>query len=279
MDSSNTFTISSEWESIPRMETNAAGDEATSKEITRLARGPLRTGKMTWGTFLNILQLNRITIRRVMFTGQGDPVGAGTYFEVWRHKISRSSEMLSFLTQDNNSLPIGSLVALKRIIPRVNEDSKQVHLSDERQLEAIALEVQVLSTAQLRCHRNIIELYAVVWESRGDLGTAAWPTLVLEYCPYTLSEYQRQHSGPLPIEEKVRLFREIELGIAALHSEGFVHGDLKSENVLIKISEAGIPIPKLADFGCSIVKKVISEDDVIWIGGTPRWRAPEVLIV
>jgi p21-activated kinase 1 len=70
--------------------------------------------------------------------------------------------------------------------------------------------------------------------------------------------------------------RHIALGIAQLHSNGIIHRDIKSMNVLVT-NDYGA---KLTDFGTS---KLLSNESMkakdetqSRIAGTPKWMAPEV---
>jgi len=170
-------------------------------------------------------------------------------------------------------------VALKRVIPRIDSRTREINLDDAKQLRAVYLEIRALSVPQLRQHQNIVTLIGVVWEPRGG-DSPAWPTLMLEYCDVNLSECQRAITQPLSIEEKLRLAKGVAAGLAVMHSLGIVHGDIKSENILLKFDNADTPTPKLADFGCSLLDLEIENEDVgtesVWTGGTNPWRAPEV---
>ena len=65
---------------------------------------------------------------------------------------------------------------------------------------------------------------------------------------------------------------EIAHGMQSLHNDGIVHGDLKSDNVLILPFESkfdpiiGYFLCKVADYECSV-----------GVVGTRFWRAPEIL--
>lgn len=206
-------------------------------------------------------------------------MGKGKYFAVWRHRIRDEHERFTYQDQDREILPVGTVLALKRVIPLINSKTGEIILDDAKQLQAVSLEVRALTVPKLRQHPNIVTLIGIVWEPRGS-DTAAWPTLVLEYCDATLSECQKTIPHPLPIQEKLRLAKGVAAGLAAIHSLGMVHGDIKSENVLLKFDNTGTPTPKLADFGCSLVDLESLEEGVrsekVWIGGTNPWRAPEV---
>jgi serine/threonine protein kinase len=209
----------------------------------------------------------------------GDPVGKGKYFAVWRVRIKDELEKVAYQDQDREMLPVGTVLALKRVIPLINSHTGEIILDDTEQLQAFSLEVRAFSVSKLRQHQNIVTLIGVVWEPRGS-DTAAWPTLVLEYCDANLSECQKAIPHPLPIKEKLRLAKGVAAGLVAMHSLDMVHGDIKSENVLLKFDNTGTPTPKLADFGCSLIDLESVDEDVsaeeVWVGGTNPWRAPEV---
>ncbi|OAY35107.1 mitogen-activated protein kinase kinase kinase 18 [Manihot esculenta] len=94
--------------------------------------------------------------------------------------------------------------------------------------------------------------------------------LFLEYIPGgTLADKVKAHGGRL--EESVIGYYtgQIVQGLDYLHSNGWVHCDIKGRNVLI--GETGA---KLADFGCA--KRVDAVEAATPIGGTPMFMAPEV---
>jgi serine/threonine protein kinase len=79
----------------------------------------------------------------------------------------------------------------------------------------------------------------------------------------------------LPFSLKKKLCREVGYGLWALHSAGIVHGDLKSENVLIRdADDASGVIAKLADFGFAITDLALSDTSNLPAFTLP-WNAPE----
>jgi serine/threonine-protein kinase len=92
-------------------------------------------------------------------------------------------------------------------------------------------------------HPNVVQLKAVVAE-----GDELW--LVMQYVEgQSLDKLIAAHvaSGePLPVEEALRLFRQIVQGIAAAHAEGVIHRDLKPANVLVRRKDG---VAKVTDFG------------------------------
>jgi hypothetical protein len=82
-----------------------------------------------------------------------------------------------------------------------------------------------------------------------------------------------QRAGRPPLDEVVRLGREIVAGLAAAHAQGLIHRDVKPANVWL---EADIGRVKLLDFGLA---RVAGEDAFLtqpgMIVGTPAYMAPE----
>lgn len=242
-------------------------------------------GRLSYGGFIFWLQrlgINPLSVRSNHF---GTPIGRGSYFSVSRHRVRPTNyrAIRLRLSLPGSPLfyrtcpPINTYVAFKRVI--VNEEAPQVDVSDQGQLYAICREIQALVHPRLREHETIIKLQAVIWENGFGAGNDSrlpmWPTLVLEYCETTLQEYQLNNK-PINPGMKNIIGSKIGQGLDALHSAEVFHGDLKSENVLIKIGEGGTLEPKLADFGCSVLLQRTESTKKFYIGGTEMWCAPEV---
>jgi predicted Ser/Thr protein kinase len=97
-------------------------------------------------------------------------------------------------------------------------------------------EVRIMS--RLRC-KHIVELFAVCYEAKRAC-------IVMEYMSKD-SLFTHLKTATLDRVMQKQLALEIALGLSYLHSQGVLHRDLKSANVLI--NEAGHA--KLADFGLS----------------------------
>jgi serine/threonine protein kinase len=96
------------------------------------------------------------------------------------------------------------------------------------------------------------------------------PYLVVEYCPNgSLKQYlQRQHPGPLSVEEAVSILTKIGQALHHAHQHNIVHRDLKPANILFNAKGEVM----LTDFGIAVL---LEGTTFINPGGTPAYMAPE----
>jgi serine/threonine protein kinase len=85
----------------------------------------------------------------------------------------------------------------------------------------------------------------------------------------------------IPMEEKLRLLSCLARGLAELHCVGIIHADIKPDNILLNTQDVN-PIPRLADFGLSVMKTEVSIGlstlaETSHVKGTPIYCAPEQL--
>jgi len=158
-----------------------------------------------------------------------------------------------FLAWDEN---LARWVALKRIRPD----------SDQRQDQIERFLREARSAASLS-HSAIVQIHDLIPDPPGG-------AIVMEYVEgKTLCD--RVAAGPLPVREALRLAREIAEGLAAAHSAGFIHRDLKTENVIITPQGQ----PKILDFGLVKPIHTVAEDPSLTrkgiILGTFRSMSPE----
>ncbi|XP_050235119.1 mitogen-activated protein kinase kinase kinase 20-like [Mercurialis annua] len=106
--------------------------------------------------------------------------------------------------------------------------------------------------------------------------------ILLEYASGgTLASLIKQSGGcGLPESDVKRYTRFILQGIHYIHSHGYVHCDLKPENVLLVSHDGSIDgkfVPKIGDFG--LAKKIVKNRKLgdSYTGGTIAYMAPETL--
>src|SRR6202050_1472534 len=172
------------------------------------------------------------------------PIGAGGMGEVWKARDSR-------LNRD---------VALKVLPEHLARDAQAVARFD-REGKAVA----ALS------HANILVLYDV----GADAGIHFVVTELLE--GETLRE--RIAHGPLPWRKAAEMGAAIAEGLAAAHSKGIVHQDIKPANIFLT-SEGRV---KILDFGLAQVRSAPAESDETatlteagrTVAGTIGYMSPE----
>ncbi|KLO11692.1 kinase-like protein [Schizopora paradoxa] len=120
-------------------------------------------------------------------------------------------------------------------------------------------------------HENVLPLLGFFTE-----GDNAMPAFVSEWMERgTLHDFMR--TFPRASLDTLLMIRDIAKGLEYLHSEGVIHADLKSPNILISRDSK----PLLADFGLSLA---LSESMAgtsttgAFTKGTVRWMARELLV-
>jgi len=103
--------------------------------------------------------------------------------------------------------------------------------------------------------------------------------LVMEFLNgVTLKDLIRKE-GPMPLPRAVEIMRQVGSALDEAHSQGVVHRDLKSDNIMLLAATAG-DYAKVLDFGIAKIKEpdgaydpgLTSPDLVI---GTPQYMSPE----
>jgi WD40 repeat protein/tRNA A-37 threonylcarbamoyl transferase component Bud32 len=105
---------------------------------------------------------------------------------------------------------------------------------------------------------NVIAIYAVNDESRV-------PYLVMEYIAGSTLAELIQRKGSLGLREILRIGMQVAQGLAAAHTQGLVHRDIKPGNILL---ENHVQRVKITDFGLAYAEKGV-------ITGTPMFMLPE----
>ncbi|KAJ3176748.1 hypothetical protein HDU87_004887 [Geranomyces variabilis] len=133
----------------------------------------------------------------------------------------------------------------------------------KKQKKAFVQEVEVWY--KLR-HPNVMLLL-------GACPSAVQPFMIMPFMENgTLLSYAEKNP-----QQILKLLNESAQGLHYLHTSNIVHGDLKAINILVD----GAGIPKLADFGFSVLKAGNASIGTMRagenMGGTIRWSAPECL--
>lgn len=115
------------------------------------------------------------------------------------------------------------------------------------------------------CHSNIIKLYEVI-------ETYSKIHLVLECATGGELFYKVSTEGKMQEGEARILFGQVVSAVQYLHSKGFVHRDIKAENVFY----AGPKCVKLGDFGFSTQLSRGPNEHLNTFCGSPPYAAPEL---
>ncbi len=103
--------------------------------------------------------------------------------------------------------------------------------------------------------------------------------LVMEYLDgKTLKEIIREE-GPMALPRAVEILRQVGGALDAAHTQGVVHRDLKSDNIML-LSSSGTDYTKVLDFGIAKIKEAdgaydpaLTAPDLVI--GTPQYMSPE----
>ncbi len=124
---------------------------------------------------------------------------------------------------------------------------------------------EIETAAQLE-HPHILPVH-----DSGETAGRLWYTM-----PYVEGESLRGRvgrEGPLPVDEAIRLTREVADALDYAHSRGIVHRDIKPENILLSRGHA-----RVADFGIAKALAAAGSERLTSTGftvGTPAYLSPE----
>ena len=121
-------------------------------------------------------------------------------------------------------------------------------------------------------HDNIATVFQVGVENNV-------PYLAMQFLQGESLGTRLQRDGKIPVEESLRIIREVASGIAAAHEANLIHRDIKPDNIWLESDGAGRPWKriKVLDFGLATLQTE-SEDgsnESGMIMGTPHYMAPE----
>ena len=125
--------------------------------------------------------------------------------------------------------------------------------------------LEIRTTANLQ-HPHIVPVF--------DSGTAEGQLFFV--MPLIEGESLRDRldrEGPLPVDEAIRLVREVAGALDYAHGQGILHRDLKPENIMLSRGHA-----MLADFGIARAAGTTGRERLTQTGmaiGTPAYMSPE----
>jgi serine/threonine-protein kinase len=96
---------------------------------------------------------------------------------------------------------------------------------------------------------------------------------VMPYVPGESLRVRLAREGQLPVEDALRITRDVGAALSYAHAQGFVHRDIKPENILISHGEAVV-----ADFGLARALEAAVDTRITGAGlamGTPAYMSPE----
>ncbi|QDV86713.1 serine/threonine protein kinase [Planctomycetes bacterium TBK1r] len=152
------------------------------------------------------------------------------------------------------SVDMDRVVAIKIPQPQYWQ-SPQTLLTLEREARSAAAVV----------HPNVISIYHV--DRYRDV-----PYLVMPYLAGQSLEQRIRDSGPMPLDEALRITRQVASALAAAHACGVVHRDVKPANILLN---AGTERAVLSDFGLAKVQTDATCTATGTFAGTPIYLSPE----
>jgi predicted Ser/Thr protein kinase len=114
-------------------------------------------------------------------------------------------------------------------------------------------------------HPNIIPIYSV-----DDAGGFVF--YVMAFIDGETLAGRVRARGPLPGAEGARMLREVAWALSYAHSQGFVHRDVKPDNILIETATGRVLV---ADFGIAAAMSDVAADG---ISGTPEFMSPEQVL-
>ncbi|XP_074308777.1 mitogen-activated protein kinase kinase kinase 20-like [Silene latifolia] len=179
---------------------------------------------------------------------RGEVIGRGSFGTVNLAKLTKSNTNHQQQQQQNPSFVV-----------------KSSHVSNSSSLEN---EKKIL-TKLGNCHTNIIQYLG---DSISEEKGTQFYNLFLEYASKgSLADYLRKSGGKFGNSDVKRYTKGILNGLSHVHENGFVHCDVKLQNVLV-FEDGGV---KLADFG--LAKTVKDNDSGSELRGTPLYMSPEIL--
>lgn len=164
--------------------------------------------------------------------------------------LGRGAQGTVYLADDPS---LNRQVAIKAVSLHNNFQQQQT-------IDNLLQEARTVSQLQ---HSNIVSIY--------DMGSYQLkPYLVLEYVEG--ETLQQQMLQQIPLQQSLKIMRDVLSGVAAAHHAGIIHCDLKPANIMITAQGQA----KVADFGLALLSDSQQQDSEK-LAGTPQYMAPEYI--
>src|SRR5262245_16346083 len=113
-------------------------------------------------------------------------------------------------------------------------------------------------------HQHVVTIHAV--------DDDRLPYLVMECIEGQSLQERLNRSGPLELKEILRTGQQIAAGLAAAHTHGLMHRDVKPANILL---ENGVQRVRITDFGLARAVDDVGMTKPGEVAGTPQYMSPE----
>ena len=151
-------------------------------------------------------------------------------------------------------LRLGRVVAVKVLHPRYADDQEFVQRFDH----------EAMSAARLSAHPNIVDVFDV-----GEDGNVHY--IVMELIEGEDLKWLIEREAPMQINRALPLVEQVADGLEYAHQQGFVHRDIKPQNVLIDRNNRA----HITDFGIAKSRMSTAVTQVGMTFGTADYIAPE----
>ncbi len=132
--------------------------------------------------------------------------------------------------------------------------------------ECCRFEAEIAAMATL-CHPNIVTIH-----HRGKFGETPTLYYVMEYLEGGSLKSYLQEYGRLPINVTLRLIHQIADALVYAHEQGWIHRDIKPDNLLFNRNYRSL---KIADFGIAKMQKGVAITQSQSMVGTYLYAPPE----
>lgn len=114
-------------------------------------------------------------------------------------------------------------------------------------------------------HMHVCKIY-----ESGEYG--GHPYIAMQYID---GKNLRELKDKLTLEEKIKIMKDVAMGLHAAHRQGLIHRDVKPANIMIKETEEGQWKPYIMDFGLAREQEAPGLTSTGMVVGTPYYMSPE----